>query len=287
MRRLGDGGTAHFVYTPGIAHTGPDGAMTHPTPGKEPPAGSRFVNEAILVAGLTGVLYMMTSAREVGYQDLFGFRYIALDTSDITDAAQRFAVPLVLGLALSLAASFLTSLVPRFRQVPLGDIVFPLAPLCFAPVLWYDFEPRRYFSPELWELLIAYYVLDHSFITWLGKLLRRPDAPASAKPYLRIAQATAAALVMIVFAYDTGRREAVEQQLVMFCPGESAPDEAWIVVQQTGDLTICAALNQTKHIVYREFRYFKIPDGGEPKTFKVQTLEAKSIGVVRGSEDDK
>jgi hypothetical protein len=239
--------------------------------------------ETILIAFFTALLYMMTASFEFGYRDAFNVDYNpSIGVAEITDSLYIFLLPL----ALSLAVSLLIAFIPSFsRRGSLTEFLFLLFPIVFLSICSLIstsvLKPFYGSTLILVPIMFSYYAIDERVVNFLRKLLHLDRASPHRIRINRIPQLLLGGVALSIFAYETGGREAnyFEDDEVTICAEDVAHKHDRILVLKSSELFICASANWQKGIVFADFEYFKLPDSGDPKYFRIAKFCPQCIGV--------
>ncbi|HZH10643.1 MAG TPA: hypothetical protein VEZ24_09765 [Microvirga sp.] len=239
-----------------------------------------LANEAVFLGLATAVVYMMTSTYQYGFQSQYGLTYLSVGIEDITWTVRIFIVPTIVSVAGSiLAAAIRVHLIPR----PLTSIqsyFFIYLPIIafLAAFFMINQNILKSVSWELYLLVGVYYSLDPILIGAITDRLGRASDKSSVTSHLRALQISAASLILIVFSYDCGRRDALNKEWYEVCvvKGET---EFRVALHKVGDLAICAKANWEKEIIYADFGFIKI-DADKPVVFKATIFRPQMIGIA-------
>jgi hypothetical protein len=271
--------------------------MTKDSTNVQAPSGStnvqgpspRFgLTEAVALAFATAVVYLATGSYQMGYQDSFGFTYLNIGVEDLTWTFKFFVIPIAIAVVFVLIFALLFRFVAGFFHFPVSVAwsAFPLFPIAAIISLWI-FYPQNIFSfvsAELIYLLVLYYVIDPlilRLLTWPFLQLRE----ALPIEQLHIGQVIVASMLFVVFAYDSGKREAACPPDGVEACGDLVPGESpRMLVQRVGDLAVCAKVDWEKKWVYADFVYAKI-DPKKPARFFKKKFEPQCIGALPESSE--
>jgi hypothetical protein len=244
-----------------------------------------LVSETIILGFLTGALYVLAGAYQVGYEDRFGFRYFSLGLQDVVDFARKFALPFATAAATTFFTAFAGGalLKKRARNIDVSDLSCIIAPI-FITIFIYIFElnsNKKFFTiidSSTYILIAMYYFLDPRILSWVFRGIKlKTDDQFPWRPFRAIQMVIATAFT-IVLSYDVGFYDAMTQRTFEKCPPSLGVDA--VLVERTGDVSICALTDFKDRILYSKFYYFKIPDGGEAQNFTLVEFAPLRVGVA-------
>jgi len=251
-------------------------------------ATAALLREGIALALITVLLYLTAGAIAFGYQDQFGFTYLSLGLEDLVISSRAMILQLVLApLALVLVWAILRAAIPKV-SLSLTGLMFLALPLAIVFAFWlttFRTVDLLHFNIDIYLTLVGYYALE--LIWWAAhrgwpKFAKQIDTERVA---LRLIQACAGALSLLLLAFNLGVAEAEGQTSFAFCPKDAVGVES-VMVQMTDEVLVCAEVDVIKRLVYSRFRYVKIGDSGDESklggvVLETRTFSPRCIGVPR------
>jgi hypothetical protein len=182
---------------------------------------SGFLTETVAIAFVTGLIYIMAGAYQLGYQDQFGFTYISLGIEDISEIMRNLLVPLVIALAATMSLSYILMLLIKTEESNrLTSVMFLIAPVSVGSMCYWCYGRDRLnlIDVETYWLILAYYLLDVSIWKAVYRLSRPSPFRVPLDLHFRIVQVGVFSLFLVVLTYDVGVINALNLEKIEQCP---------------------------------------------------------------------